>query len=92
MAKQLTLSSSDLRHVSLNCTVDDAGVVTNLVIKIIGVVKDSAGNEIKTEGIDTEVIALNPGPRSDVNGLMREFSEMFNEQFADEASSTWIDL
>ena len=92
MAKALTLSDSALRSVTLNCTVDDAGVVTNLIIKIIGVVKDSAGNEIKTEALDTEVIALNAGPRSDVNGLMREFSEMFNDYVAEEPSVTWIDL
>ena len=92
MAKALTLSDSALRNVSLNCTVDDTGVVTNLIIKIIGVVKDSAGNEIKTEALDTEVIALASGPRSDVNGLMREFSEMFNDYVAEEPSVTWIDL
>ena len=92
MAKNLILSNSALRRVTLACMVDGDGLITDLLVRTLGVVKDEDGNEVKEITTETWIGDLSSGLRSDLNGLMREISEEFNNHVASEPSSTWLDL
>jgi hypothetical protein len=61
-------------------------------IVIYGNTIDDQGNPVKNETLRLNFDDVSAGLKSDINGLMGEFSEIYNDYFANEPSKTWTDL
>ena len=87
MAKSINVTTTKVKGCDLH--LEDDG---SLKIIIFGYMVDDSGAFVKNETLIKDFADVSSGLQSDINGLMRELSETYNEEFANESSSTWIDL
>jgi len=86
MAKTINITTSRIFSGRIELRPD--GVVE---LRVQGYTIDDAGNDVELGVWVRELTDVSAGLRSDINGVMREFSENFNSEFANEPTATWID-
>jgi hypothetical protein len=86
MAKAINITTSTIKGAELH--LQDG----SLKVIIYGHTIDDQGGPVKNETLVLSFADVSAGLQSDINGLMRELSQSYNDHFANEPSSTWIDL
>jgi hypothetical protein len=89
MVKPITLSSSYINEVYLQAV---GSPPTSLKVVILGGVLDENGDLVKKETLTKTIGEFEIGTQVDINGMMRELSEEFNLEFANEPANTWVDV
>ena len=87
MAKSINVTSSRIKGCDLH--LEDDGTFKFI---IFGYIMDDQGAFVKNETLVLNFADVSAGLQSDINGFMRELSQTFNEEFANEPSNTWTDL
>ena len=86
MAKVINIPTTRIEGCQLNLNGSDMDII------VYGRMIDDSGDPVGGKRLELKFSSVSAGLQSDINGLMRELSENFNEVFADESSRTWVDL
>ena len=86
MAKTINVTTSRIFDAYIELRDDGT-----MELRVQGYTVDDSGNDVKRETWITKFADLPVGLKSDINGVMREFSENFNSEIANEPTATLID-
>ena len=86
MAVTINIPTTKVEGCQLNLVGNDMDIV------IYGRTIDDNGDPVGSKRLELKFSGESAGMQGDINGLMRELSQKFNEVFANEPSNTWVDL
>lgn len=85
--KSINITTSQVMGAELHLQADGS-----MKVIIFGYTIEDGGNRVKSETLRRDFTDLSAGLQGDINGLMRELSQEYNTEFANEPDSTWVDL
>ena len=88
MATTITVQTTQLKDVTMHFDPAKGGFQVVVVAELI----DDTGKLINSATWVREFADMTAGLQSDINGLMRELSQEVNATYANDPTSTWVDL